>query len=142
MPQSAWPEKIAKWIDLPIILGFTTLVAYHWKWNPRYLIGMMMAAIGFGLWGLARFQIRKSFSASAQAKGLITTGLYSRIRNPVYVFGGLGYAGLWLAYAPAFLIFFIPFYSWFQAVRVKKESAVLENAFGDEYRRYKAQTWF
>jgi len=43
---------------------------------------------------------------------------------------------------PYALIGVIVLYFAMQAVRAKKESAVLEEAFGDEYRRYKAQTWF
>ena len=29
-----------------------------------------------------------------------------------------------------------------QIIRARKESAVLEAAFGDQYREYKRQTWF
>jgi protein-S-isoprenylcysteine O-methyltransferase Ste14 len=72
----------------------------------------------------------------------VTAGLYSRIRNPIYVFGSLVIAGVCLFYErPIYLLVFfliVPM----QIVRARKESAVLETAFGDAYREYRAKTWF
>ena len=40
-----------------------------------------------------------------------------------------------------FLIVFFLLYPFYQFVRARKEAAVLEKTFGDEYRRYRASTW-
>ena len=141
MPRTNRFVEVARWVDLPVLLGFGAFVAYHWTWHARYLIGITLGSIGFALWGLARLQLGKSFSVRAQAKALVTTGLYSKFRNPVYLFGGMAYFGLLLAAWPRCLFFYIPFYILFQGSRIRKEEAVLEKAFGDEYRRYKASTW-
>jgi protein-S-isoprenylcysteine O-methyltransferase Ste14 len=79
---------------------------------------------------------------AAKAKSLVTTGLYSRIRNPIYVFGGLVIAAF-LVYIgrPLLLLVFLILIP-VQIVRARKESQVLEETFGDEYRAYKARTWF
>jgi protein-S-isoprenylcysteine O-methyltransferase Ste14 len=94
------------------------------------------------MWSVARFQLGASFSVKAKASVLVTHGIYSRIRNPIYVFGGIMIAGMMLFFLkPEYLLIFavlVPM----QVVRARKESAVLEAAFGDEYRRYKAETWF
>jgi protein-S-isoprenylcysteine O-methyltransferase Ste14 len=37
---------------------------------------------------------------------------------------------------------YLLFYCLFQAPRIRKEDAVLEQAFGETFRRYKARTWF
>ena len=58
-------------------------------WTISQIVGMAVAVPAFCLWALARLQLGKSFSISAQAKGLVTHGLYSKIQNPVYVFGGI-----------------------------------------------------
>jgi len=72
----------------------------------------------------------------------VTTGLYSRIRNPLYIFAGLGYLGLFIALGNwVALALFLVLYS-YHVPRVKKEERALEQAFGDVYRRYKARTWF
>jgi protein-S-isoprenylcysteine O-methyltransferase Ste14 len=78
----------------------------------------------------------------AKASTLVTTGLYSRIRNPIYVFGGLMIAGIMIwADRPWLLLGFavlIPL----QVYRSRKEGRVLEETFGASYLDYKRQTWF
>ena len=131
-----------RWIDVPIFLVFAAVVSDHRKWDARHVIGIAIAAIGFALWMLARIQLGKSFSVRAQAKGLVTTGLYSRFRNPIYLFGGVAFLGVYIVWGEVLpLLAFLLLYSLSQAWRARKEAAVLENAFGDEYRRYKASTW-
>lgn len=131
------------WIDLPVFLGCAAAIAwYAWAWDARHVVGMAVAALGFSLWLTARLQLGKSFSVRPQAKALVTTGLYSKFRNPVYLFGGVAYGGLFIAWGKAVpFVVFLVFYPAWQFTRARKESAVLEKAFGDEYRRYKARTW-
>jgi protein-S-isoprenylcysteine O-methyltransferase Ste14 len=133
--------KILKLIDAGAFLVFAGILAAHWQWDARYLIGMAIGATGFVLWMVARRQLGASFSVTAQARKLVTTGLYSKFSNPIYLFAGVAYLGLFIAWGkwiPG--VCFLLFYS-FQFARAKKESKVLEQAFGDEYRRYKAGTW-
>jgi hypothetical protein len=71
----------------------------------------------------------------------VKTGLYSKIRNPIYIFGGLGY-DLFMALCnwPALGLVFV-LYS-HQIPGVKKEERVLEQAFGEEYRGKKRAPGF
>jgi protein-S-isoprenylcysteine O-methyltransferase Ste14 len=111
-------------------------------WSAMQIVGACVLLVGFVFWTVARFQLGASLTVSAQAKKLVTRGLYSKIRNPIYVFGSCVVAGIILIMArPLWLIVFvliIPLQIW----RAKKESSVLESAFGDEYRSYRAKTWF
>jgi protein-S-isoprenylcysteine O-methyltransferase Ste14 len=117
-------------------------VLYGWAWDARHMTGMAMAAIGIPLWFTARLQLGKSFAIRPKAKALVTTGLYSKFRNPIYLFGGLAYAGLFIAWGKVIpLILFFLLYPSYQLWRARKEAEVLEKAFGEEYRRYKASTW-
>ncbi len=106
------------------------------------LLGIAIVIPSMILLIIARFQLGSSFSLSAQAKELRTTGLYSKLRHPVYVFGQLLLLGLVLCIkAPMF------FLAWgllvvMQILRAKREEEVLEAKFGDEYREYKKRTWF
>jgi protein-S-isoprenylcysteine O-methyltransferase Ste14 len=72
----------------------------------------------------------------------VTTGIYSRIRNPIYVGGVILLIGiavvLWNPYILAVLVVVIPMQIW----RAGKEAKVLEEKFGDEYREYRRRTWF
>lgn len=105
-------------------------------------IGLGVAAIAFILWTVARLQLGKSFSVQAKATELVTHGIYSKIRNPVYVFGTLFMFGmiLWIG-RPILLLVFLAIIP-LQVIRARKEAQVLEAKFGDAYREYRAKTWF
>lgn len=122
-----------------IVFGFHT---WHLAWTPWRIAGVAIAAPAFLLFVLARMQLGSAFSVEAKASKLVTTGLYSRIRNPIYVFGALMILGIivfaaqpWWLLALAVLI---PLQVW----RSGKEARVLEEKFGAEYREYKQRTWF
>lgn len=112
------------------------------KWGPMSIAGLCIMTVGFLLWSVARFQLGASFAVTAQARSLVTHGLYSRIRNPIYVFGSCVIVGFFLILEkPLGLLIFvilIPLQIW----RARKEAAVLEKKFGEEYRKYRASTWF
>ncbi len=133
--------KVVKFIDAGIYVAFAAYLFAHWNWSARYIAGMTIGVIGFVLWMVARQQLGASFSVKAKARALVTTGLYSKFRHPIYYFAGIGYVGLLIAWGKIIpLVCFLVFYS-FQLVRALKEESVLEKAFGEEFRRYKATTW-
>jgi len=118
------------------------LVAWASPWNVQRYIGTALVVVGIGCIVIARHQLGKSFSIKAEAHQLVTTGLYSRIRNPIYVFGAVATAGLILVVQKpllwiAFVVLVIG-----QALRARREARVLEAAFGDEYCEYRRKTWF
>ena len=132
-------------ITLVIIVGMTMWLALNVgtvAWTPVKVVGGVMAAAGVVLLIVARLQLGAAFSVRAKAKTLVTTGLYSRIRNPIYVFSAMFLVGLvivserWVLLLPIALL--IPM----QVVRARKEERVLSAAFGEEYERYRAGTWF
>jgi protein-S-isoprenylcysteine O-methyltransferase Ste14 len=106
------------------------------------MAGLALMVVGLILWVTARLQLGDSFSISAQARKLVTHGLYSKIRNPVYLFGAMALSGLVLAIGrPIFLIgllLIVPI----QIKRARAESKVLEDKFGDAYRDYRRSAWF
>lgn len=136
---------IGKHVVLTLVVGGVIgwlVWQQHPAWTAISIVGMCLVVVGFVLWTIARFQLGASFAVTAQAKKLVTHGLYSKIRNPIYVFGSCVIAGaLLVVERPVGLVVFvaiIPLQIW----RARKESAVLEAALGDEYRKYRAGTWF
>ena len=111
-------------------------------WTPLRIAGLCLLSTGFVLWTVSRFQLGSSFRVTAQANQLVSRGLYSKIRNPIYVFGSCVIAGLILILGrPVWLLVFaaiIPLQIW----RARKEAAVLEAKFGEQYRAYRSSTWF
>jgi len=137
---------IGKHILLTLVVG-GTIGSLLWQhppvaWTALPVTGLCLLIVGFILWTVARFQLGASFTVKAEARKLVTRGLYSKIRNPIYVFGSMVMAGWILVLGkPMWLLIFllvIPLQIW----RTGKESAVLEAAFGEEYRKYRAGTWF
>jgi protein-S-isoprenylcysteine O-methyltransferase Ste14 len=125
-------------VFLPIIvLGF-----WGPPWTTLRIAGLAVAIPCFLLLALARIQLGKAFSVQAKATTLVTTGLYSRIRNPIYVFGSLAAAGFMLWINMPWLLLFFVFVLPMQIYRSRKEAQVLTEKFGSSYLDYKQQTWF
>jgi protein-S-isoprenylcysteine O-methyltransferase Ste14 len=87
-------------------------------------------------------QLGRSFSVEAKATELVTAGIYSRIRNPIYFFGALMILGVivWTGRPILLLIYVILIPA--QIVRARKEAQILEAKFGDAYVEYRKKTWF
>jgi len=112
--------------------------------QPRTLwqiIGLSIAAPSLLLLVLARIQLGRAFSVQAKASTLVTAGLYSRIRNPIYVFGALLIVGIIIWTGRPILLLVLVVLIPMQILRARKESRVLEEKFGREYAEYKRRTW-
>lgn len=132
-------------ITLAIIVVFGFIFFQHaakMPWTIYRMVGLSIAVPALLLLIAARIQLGRSFSVRAKATGLVTSGLYARIRNPIYVFGALFILGLiiWSGKTILLLVFavLIPL----QIARIRKESEVLAAKFGSEYQDYKRKTWF
>jgi protein-S-isoprenylcysteine O-methyltransferase Ste14 len=122
-----------------VLLGLATIGGVRivgWR------IALGLSVVCAALWVVARLELGRSFSVGAEAHELVTTGLYRRVRNPIYVFG-----------TSAFLLVLLALQGWqalviwavlvpVQVVRARREQQVLAQAFGSEYAAYRASTWF
>jgi protein-S-isoprenylcysteine O-methyltransferase Ste14 len=111
-------------------------------WTSLRISGLLLLVAGLTALTIARFQLGNSFSLTPQAKILVTHGIYSRIRNPIYIFGTFVFAGLFLFIQQPYLLLLLVPVLILQLTRARAEAQVLEAQFGEEYRRYKASTWF
>jgi protein-S-isoprenylcysteine O-methyltransferase Ste14 len=132
-------------LTLVVIVVVGVLFLWHalsLPFTPIRLAGLALVIPAFVLLLLARMQLGAAFSVQARATELVTTGIYSRIRNPIYVFSALLIAGVivWSQQLLFLLVFviLIPV----QILRARKEGQVLEAKFGDAYVEYKRKTWF
>lgn len=118
------------------------LVTLKTPWSAGRYVGTVLAIVGATFIVIARFHLGRSFSITPQARKLVTTGIYSRIRNPIYVFGSVMVGGLILVLQRPELWILLVVLVIAQTIRAKKEARVLEAAFGEEYRAYRRKTWF
>jgi protein-S-isoprenylcysteine O-methyltransferase Ste14 len=127
-----------------VIIGLSLFGMYaaHLPWTAWRIAGIAIAAPAFILFVAARIELGRAFSVQARATTLVTTGVYSRVRNPIYFFGAMLILGIiiWMGRPWLLLIFavLIPL----QVVRSRKEERVLTEKFGAAYLDYKQKTWF
>ena len=127
---------------LPAVLLVTAYVLTQGQpWTAMRVAGVALMVPAFVLWGIAHIELGDSFSVRPEARQLVTRGVYSRFRNPIYLFGGIGIAGFLLAIGqPIWLVAFLVLIP-LQIVRSRREARVLEEKFGQEYREYARHTW-
>ncbi|MEA5534088.1 methyltransferase family protein [Crocosphaera sp. XPORK-15E] len=128
---------------VPAVFIPILLLTFAWSpWDRWRLIGAVLVIVFLVLLTVARLQLGNSFSVTAQAKKLVTTGVYSRIRHPIYVFSSviiLGFAFYFKApLIAAILIIILPM----QFFRACQEERVLIQSFGEIYLVYRKTTWF
>jgi len=115
----------------------------HWRPEGLYIVEMILAAIAFVLWITARVQLGASFTARAEAKELVTTGLYSKFSNPIYLFSTLAIFAMCLAMQwYVFGVAYTGIVTLIQLCRAKTERSALEAKYGERYREYRAGCWF
>jgi protein-S-isoprenylcysteine O-methyltransferase Ste14 len=127
-----------------IIIGLSFLgkQAAHLPWTAWRIAGIAIAAPAFLLFVAARIELRRAFSVQAKATTLVTTGVYSRIRNPIYFFGGIFILGIIIWMGRPWLLLIFAVMTPLQVVRSRKEERVLTEKFGAAYLDYKQKTWF
>lgn len=139
-------RKTARWLALAFgdITAYFALLVFGLisRRDALALLGALIAMVGFAMVIVARLQLGNSFIAKAEARALVTHGLYSRIRHPVYFFGVLALSGIAIClrsiYFNVYLAITISGLLW----RIRRENKVLKDKFGTAYADHRRQTWF
>lgn len=104
--------------------------------------GSLLAIPSFVFWLTAKLQLGSSFTARPEARALVTHGLYSRIRHPIYFFSSLALIGTAIClrswWFDLLVVISVPLQLW----RVRLEEKVLREKFGEAYLEYRQGTWF
>ena len=110
--------------------------------HPIWFLPLALSVVCASFWFVARRQLGVAFSVRPEARQLVTTGLYARLRHPIYVFGTMAFLlvllGLQGWQALVIWAILIPV----QILRARREEGVLAQAFGTEYEAYRRATWF
>ena len=99
------------------------------------IIGILFILLGLYLWVQA--VLVQKINKKVKENKLITTGVYSIVRNPVYSAFILIFTGI-LLLAANYILLILPFIFWvFLTILMKNtEEKWLKNEFGIEYERY------
>ncbi|UCG00945.1 MAG: isoprenylcysteine carboxylmethyltransferase family protein [Candidatus Heimdallarchaeota archaeon] len=139
---------LALFLFNPIIIALSfyeskLIVAnYFPTWNtlPVSILGIFILMIGGCITITGRYQLKQFGEGVLNVKEdqtLITTGIFSYIRHPIYAGGIIGVFGLYLAFGSFFVLIGI-WISYFVVFRHRLlfEEKMMTEAFGDEYREY------
>ncbi|HEY7513429.1 MAG TPA: methyltransferase [Vicinamibacteria bacterium] len=130
------------WGDVAFYLGVLATAVAVAPHTVYWYSGLALAAIAFPMWIAARVQLGSSFSFRPEARRLVTTGLYSKIRHPVYLFGTAGALAAFLALQVWPLFWIMVGLGGITVLRTRREDRVLADAFGEDYEDYRRRTWF
>ena len=110
--------------------------------DAALVTGGVLLLVGIPLMALARRQLGSAFAFAPQAKRLVTTGLYSRVPHSMYFFLDLALLGGIMMLRRVWLL--VPWLGLVaaQTLQARRESRILEGAFGDSYREYRKRTWW
>jgi protein-S-isoprenylcysteine O-methyltransferase Ste14 len=103
---------------------------------PLMAAGIALAVSGHGIFVHSGTNVNPFKPATA----LVTTGIYARLRNPMYVGLMLLAAGIGIALASDWtIVMLVPAILLLHFGVVRREERYLEAKFGDAYRAYKAR---
>ncbi len=126
------------------VLVLTVIFRYQFN-GGEYLpvIGFIVGVFGAVILITGIMTLGKYFTASINPKGLVTHGIYSKIRHPIFIGVILIYLGFEFIFQSTYgllLVVFvlIPFYVY---SAIEEEKVLLER-FKAEYTAYKKKTFF
>jgi len=109
--------------------------------KTHHIVGLLLTFVSFYLWILARVQLGNAFSIAPKSKYLVISGLYSKLRHPVYYFSVTAIIGVSLfVWHPAMVVLTFVLFA-LELFRMNKEEKLLSDTFGKEYVEYKQRTW-
>ncbi len=124
-----------------LILTVLAFAASSMNEDARIAISILVCLPSCALMIVSKRQLGESFTVGPKAKALVTTGLYSRIQHPMYLFLDLFILSIIVAIDNRPLIFLWAGVVIVQLIESMREERVLSKAFGSEYEAYEARTW-
>ena len=136
------PKQLSLKIIFAVILLAIAYYCSSLEFSTRLIIGIVIGVLALILLITSRVQLGKSFAVMPEAKALVTTGIYSKIRHPLYLFIDLVLISIIIILGIPLLLLVPAVLFTTQHFQSKREEKVLLEAFGKEYEEYKASTWF
>ncbi len=142
-----------KWIDLPpvwlaacLVIAWMSRGAFGLGFGPVWadLLGGLLVGGGLVLMALAVMEMhrhRTTLIPHKDADRLVTSGIFKRTRNPIYLGDSMVLAGLILTWDAVVALPLIPIFVWVLEKRfIEPEEGRLRRKFVADFIRYTQQT--
>ena len=111
--------------------------------NSLMIIAFILLILGTIVLFISLINLGKYYTPSPIPKGLVTKGIYSKVRHPIYLSLEILFIGLSLLFKSLVgllltVLLIIPFHLY----RKRKEEKLMLEKFGKQYIEYKKRTWF
>ena len=123
-----------------------TFIVYTFGLFPRREVSllaeigaMLLTLIGSATSVFVLNQLGRSFSVMAEARQLVTSGVYRFVRHPLYLAEELAVIGIFMQFFSPWTVLLLAAQIGFQLRRMHNEEAVLAGTFS-EYPAYRAKT--
>ena len=127
----------------PLIGTILSIILFVLYWNKGFnqFLALTFAISGLIIWWIASITLGKAFSILPKASELIQTGIYSKIRNPIYI--GFSLTGIgWAMLTRESLLIALAVIAVVSSIkRAKLEERKLLKKFGKTYLNYQKNTW-
>lgn len=118
----------------------TTTVGLPTLGRSLIILGVVCALPAF----IAFLAVKTSFVPIRPSSHLVTTGIYRRTRNPMYLGFAIAYVGVAVLLWTWWSVLFLPFVIWaMNDYVIAREERYLDSRFGEAYREYrrKVRRW-
>ncbi len=139
-------EKYYPRYSIPVAVTIVSI--YFWitflGFNFVKIAGTAINIMGLVIWWSAKITLGKNWGVgfgNPKIKQLVTRGIYSRIRHPMYWGINLTFVGLMLLYPNLWFLMLGALIIVYFFYRMKVEDGYLLEKLGEEYRSYKRKTW-
>jgi len=144
-----------KWIDIPPVWLLAALIATWFIGEAQpfnlsldfpltQLLGGLLVGAGVILMALAAMEMRKGRTTiipHSEAASLVTSGIFKRTRNPIYLGDAAILAGLALRWDAVLALVLVPVFVWIIERRfIIPEENMLRRKFRADFARYTQKT--
>ena len=107
-----------------------------------FIIGILLYSVFFISREIASWQMGKSYSnqISTPEEKMVESGIYKKIRHPLYLFYGLEILGLFICCFNFIIVFLFLIFFTLIIIRINYEEKYLVKKFGGQYIQYQTRT--
>lgn len=117
------------------------LFIFYRDFGFNKFLSLFVTLIGLVIWWAATITLGKSFSLIPKVTALVQSGIYSKIRHPIYWGASIASIGWVILTHSTVLIFVAAVTILSSIVRASLEEKKLIEIFGEKYISYKKRTW-